>query len=157
MGGLGSGNWNRYDTKGIVENSMVLEVGNFYRRRTSKASGSFVWSWADGHQFSVGYSTSWGAATIITLNYRWRECEDIRLPIRTQYTPTQFNGERLWFTCPLALRGVPCNRRVGKLYLPRCEKYFGCRKCHGLTYQSCQEAHQEERLFAALERLPTVS
>jgi hypothetical protein len=35
----------------------------------------------------------------------------------------------------------------GVLYLPRGEKYFGCRKCHDLTYQSCQEAHRTDPLF----------
>jgi hypothetical protein len=30
-------------------------------------------------------------------------------------------------------------RRVGKLYLPPGERYFGCRCCHRLTYRSVQE------------------
>lgn len=32
------------------------------------------------------------------------------------------------------------------------ENLFGCRHCWGLSYTSCQEAHQLERLFS-LERL----
>ena len=36
-----------------------------------------------------------------------------------------------------------------QLYLPPGGRYFGCRECHGLAYRSSQEAHQEERLFAA--------
>jgi hypothetical protein len=38
---------------------------------------------------------------------------------------------------------------VEKLYLPMGARLFGCRKCHNLTYRSCQKAHFEER---ALER-----
>jgi hypothetical protein len=71
--------------------------------------------------------------------------------VRLQTTPTQFGGERWWFTCPLFVNGMPCNRRAGKPFLPPGARYFGCRKCHGLTYRSSQEAHQTERLFAAIE------
>ncbi|MCI0460572.1 MAG: hypothetical protein L0Z62_26765 [Gemmataceae bacterium] len=34
--------------------------------------------------------------------------------------------------------GVPCLRRVAKLYLPPGVPYFGCRTCHNLTYESAQ-------------------
>lgn len=82
--------------------------------------------------------------------HRWRGQEDVQVPVRLQTTPTQFGGSRWWFTCPLVVRGVACNRRVGKLHLPPGAKLFGCRQCHDLTYQSCQEAHQVERLVAWL-------
>ncbi len=62
-------------------------------------------------------------------------------------TATQFGGQRWWFTCPITINGVACNHRVGKLYLPPYAKYFGCRHCHRLSYRSCQEAHQDERMF----------
>src|SRR5262249_33440709 len=74
----------------------------------------------------------------------------VNIPARLEATPTQFGGRRWWFLCPLIARGMACNRRAGKLYLPPGAKYFGCRKCHDLTYRSCQEAHQAERLFGRL-------
>ena len=40
-----------------------------------------------------------------------------------------------WFVCPL----VGCGRRVGKLYLPPGGRYYGCRHCYRLTYESAQE------------------
>src|SRR5205823_10573823 len=86
----------------------------------------------------------------VTLHYRWRDTEDVRIPVRLETTPTQFGGRRWWFTCPLVVRGVPCCRRVGKLYLPPGARYFGCRKCHDLSYRSSQEAHQAERVFGKL-------
>jgi hypothetical protein len=64
--------------------------------------------------------------------------------------PTQFGGKRWWFICPLIVHGIACNRRAGKLYLPPGARYFGCRKCHDLTYRSRQEAHQAERFIARL-------
>ena len=39
---------------------------------------------------------------------------------------------------PLLSAGVPCNRRVKKLFLPPSGEYFGCRTCLGLTYESAQ-------------------
>ena len=70
----------------------------------SLRSASFV-TWGDGptHHACI---TAGGIA------------EDVRIPIRLQTTPTQFGGRRWWFTCPLIVNGVACNRRVGKLYLP---------------------------------------
>ena len=46
-------------------------------------------------------------------------------------------GWRYFFKCP-GIDG-PCDRRVGKLYMPPGEEYFACRDCHDLTYRSCQE------------------
>jgi hypothetical protein len=31
-------------------------------------------------------------------------------------------------------------------------RYFGCRRCYGLTYTSCQESHQDDRLARVLAR-----
>ncbi len=60
---------------------------------------------------------------------------------RLVWTPCQFGGRRWWFICPLASNGNACNRRVGVLYLAS-SKYFGCRHCHNLTYESCKKSHK---------------
>ncbi len=39
-------------------------------------------------------------------------------------------GKRPWFCCPF------CNKRCGKLY--RVSGVYGCRRCHELTYATCQ-------------------
>ena len=49
--------------------------------------------------------------------------------------PQPFGGRRWWFVCPL----VNCYRRCGKLYLPPGGRYYGCRQCYRLTYESVQE------------------
>jgi len=54
-------------------------------------------------------------------------------------TYPRFGGVRWWFVCPLSVNGVECRKRVGKLYLPPRQKYFGCRHCYDLSYQSRQE------------------
>ena len=33
---------------------------------------------------------------------------------------------------------LECGARVKKLYLPPGTRYFGCRRCHDLTYESVQ-------------------
>lgn len=55
-------------------------------------------------------------------------------------TSCNFGGVRYWFICPLVVDGRSCGRRVGKLYLPESSKYFGCRHCYDLTYESCQKS-----------------
>jgi hypothetical protein len=134
------------------KNALVLAMREFRGRLHPHAAGTFTWTWTSGSKSSVGYFVIWGDVPTIMLDYRWRDAEDVKIPIRLQTTPTQFGGQRWWFTCPLIVNGVPCNRRVGKLYLPPGARYFGCRTCHRLTYRSCQEAHQAERLAGMLAR-----
>jgi hypothetical protein len=54
-------------------------------------------------------------------------------------TPCNFGGVRYWFICPLNRNGVYCGRRVGKLYKAPGGKYFGCRHCYDLSYESRNE------------------
>ena len=147
MGGPGSGNWPRTDKKRTVEESLVLSMGEFCNRLNHPSSGEFTWRWSGERKASVGYVLTLNDTPTITLHYRWRDSEDVRIPIRLRTTMPKFGGQRSWFTCPLIVGGTPCLRRAGKLYLPSGEKYFGCRMCHDLTYRSSQEAHQLERLF----------
>jgi hypothetical protein len=65
---------------------------------------------------------------------------------RLTSTPCHFGGLRWWFICPLVVSGRACNRRVGVLYLA-CGKYFGCRHCHNLTYESSKESHKFDSMF----------
>ncbi|MEI6127263.1 MAG: hypothetical protein WCQ99_12005 [Pseudomonadota bacterium] len=61
-------------------------------------------------------------------------------------TLVYFGGSRYWFLCP----GRGCGRRVGKLY--GAGKYFLCRHCYNLTYDSCRESHRFDRIFGELAR-----
>jgi hypothetical protein len=68
-----------------------------------------------------------------------RESFEYRIALTT--TPCFFGGERFWFSCPFQRNGSQCERRVGVLYMG--ERYFGCRKCLNLAYESQQETHTE--------------
>jgi hypothetical protein len=54
----------------------------------------------------------------------------IREPIELRAETIANGGHRWWFACP------SCDGRRGTLYLPPGEKYFACRRCHGLVYDS---------------------
>lgn len=148
MGGFGSGR--RLDRRSIVEDSLDVAMEGFRGRLHHHTTGTIVWTWASGRKASIGYKVTWGEGPTITLQYRWQNIEDVQTLVRLQATPVQFGGQRWWFTCPLVANGVPCARRAGKLYLPPGKRYFGCRKCYGLTYRSCQESHQLERSLGSL-------
>lgn len=145
MGGVGSGNWYRFNTKATVEDSLTIAASDFRGRLYSGSKGTLTWRWATGAESSIGYSVTRSNSPAIVLSYRWANREDVRICIRLQSTSPNFGGARHWFTCPLTVAAVECNRRVAKLHLPPNGRYFGCRKCHNLTYQSSQEAHQCER------------
>ncbi|MFZ5801651.1 MAG: hypothetical protein ACOY3K_00870 [Candidatus Omnitrophota bacterium] len=65
---------------------------------------------------------------------------------RLVWTSCYFGGRRWWFICPLVVNGRFCNRRVGVLYLGN-GKYFGCRHCYNLTYESSKESHKFDSMF----------
>ena len=110
------------------------------------AAGPLRWtSTATGRQrAAAGFRTAGG---VLTLDYL-AGGEPVTIPVPLLHTRPNYGGRRPWFLCPLAKAGVPCGRRVGKLYLR--DRLFGCRHCHELTYRSAQEAHADERTFAAL-------
>jgi Zn-finger protein len=62
------------------------------------------------------------------------EKTDCDYKIQLTTTPCYFGGKRYWFICPWYSNGVYCGRRVGSLYLG--DKYFACRHCYHLTYNS---------------------
>jgi hypothetical protein len=62
---------------------------------------------------------------------------DYKIPLVAE--PCHFGGVRYWFICPLSRNGVPCGSRVGTLFLASGGKYFGCRHCYNLSYESRNE------------------
>jgi hypothetical protein len=90
---------------------------------------------------------------------------DYKVSVTT--TPCNFGGLRYWFVCPLYTNGIYCGRRVGTLYLAPGGKYFGCRHCYNLSYESRNESRlgrpgglgytlklecQIERLYGQIKR-----
>jgi len=80
-----------------------------------------------------------------------REKSELDYKVELVNTPCNYGGVRYWFICPLVVNGKDCRRRVAKLYLPPGGKYFGCRHCYNLTYESCKK---HDKRVDALRKLP---
>ena len=74
------------------------------------------------------------------------EKTELDYKVRIVSTLCNYGGRRWWFICPLVVNGYACNRRVGVLYLAS-GKYFGCRHCYNLTYESSKESHKFDSMF----------
>jgi hypothetical protein len=57
-------------------------------------------------------------------------------PVELDYTECHFGSVRPWFWCP----NQKCRRRVRKLYFPRGGRYWLCRECYDLQYQSSRKS-----------------
>jgi len=120
--------------------------------------GSLVWRRVStGEQTaSIGYhvNTLTGEPPTIRLYYTHTRRgedhgEDLDYRVGLTTTPLPWGGVRWWFVCPLLVNGRSCGRRVGKLYLPPEGRYFGCRHCYDLTYESTRRPRWLARLSAA--------
>jgi hypothetical protein len=178
MGGEGSGH--RHDSKPTVEDCLALDVkslsriGAFCWQLDADKTRSLAWtSSRTGEEVgSIGYrvqplDVTWAGSAppsgrgfrpilekaVLWLSYRWRDSEDLDYPVSIESTRPHFGGLRYWLRCPILIDGkMPCWRRVGKLHLPHGVQRFGCRYCHGLTYESSKTAHQIERLVFGPDR-----
>jgi hypothetical protein len=88
----------------------------------------FGWQWMrDGE--ATGSIGVWVRDREIHLDYEKND-EPYRYVVRLDNTGCFLGGKRTWFRCP----NLNCGRRAAKLYLG--SRYFACRRCYGLAYQS---------------------
>jgi hypothetical protein len=147
LGGLGSGNRHRFDKKTTTGECNSLDVRRLYRDGLLKPGTCFRSSWS---RFDRETGSLHGFVYLdeIVLSYRHRsglggEWEDVKEPVPLEWTSCNFGGERPWFLCP----GAGCDRRVAKLYGPG--KYFLCRHCYDLRYESQREDKKDRALRRA--------
>jgi hypothetical protein len=113
---------------------------------------SLRWSRTERETGSIqGVVSGDGRPGQITLLYRHRsglggEWEDVREPVPIEWTACNFGGERPWFICP----GAGCGRRVAILYGPG--RYFRCRHCYDLVYES----QRENGMYRALHKAQSI-
>jgi hypothetical protein len=154
MGNSASGRWHDYQKACTVEQCLALDANRLTSLGLLGASvslsGQITWGVGEAaKKIDCEVCTRDEAAPWLRLRYAATATgarEDYRLRLTT--TSPWFGGRRWWFVCPLVAHGEPCNRRVGKLYLPPGARSFGCRRCHRLTYASCQE--HDKRVDALL-------
>ena len=64
------------------------------------------------------------------INFINNEVEAFGQKVRLTTSKTRFNGQRLWFICPI------CNRRINNLYKYPLRSLIGCRICLKLKYRN---------------------
>ena len=149
MGGMGSGRWSwSHRKKTTAEECRALDLGLITRGKglTPGQAGTLTWSRGDEMVASVGFEViATDGRIAVRLRYSWTPRlppgvtpREVTLDVRLEPGSVPRGGSRWWGRCPLTVDGVPCGRRVGKLYLPPGAMYFGCRTCHRLTYRSRQ-------------------
>lgn len=80
---------------------------------------------------------------VIRSDYKVSE-EPFSYKVYFSSTECNYGGSRLWFVCPLVVKGVRCGRRCRILYLDN--GLFGCRYCHQLSYRS-QNINRKSKYF----------
>jgi len=131
MGGIGSGNWCRWDKKTTTEEVHSVDIRYMKEQGLLNPNSSGTLSWS-----CRGERTGWIKYQVheshLRLIYRSRshgeEWQDMDERIYFQRTPCHYGGERLWFSCP------HCHTRVAIVYGHG--KRFLCRHCYGLPYAS---------------------
>jgi hypothetical protein len=133
MGGFGSG---RKFGANVTEDYRCIDIRRWLRSNSLRPGCSFDWVWKRNGEKVAAISVKVEVGQI-RLIYSYQRNggarENLDYPVMLQATPCNYGGERYWFTCP----AVGCGRQVAVLYLGG--KYFACRHCYQLAYQSQRE------------------
>ncbi|MBF0259854.1 MAG: hypothetical protein HQK62_13665 [Desulfamplus sp.] len=143
MGGWGSGSSFRCGSRRKAESSLPLDIRYFKRKGLLEPGSLITSSWSIGGNV---YSSIQGRVfeDHLLLMYRHKKTEDIKQRINFTWTNCNYGGERIWFICP------DCGRRCAVIYSRG--KYFACRKCCNLLYNSqCQTLR--DRRFSKANKL----
>jgi len=162
MGGYGSGQVS--GGRPVADDALKLDLDDLFRK--GLVSDNF-----NCHNRPLNWVKVQTREKIASLNYDFYEIEkdekrmvlrytntnsatggktEVKIQIRLECTYPLYGGKRWWFTCPLFKNNHSCGRRTNKLYsVPGCP-YFGCRRCFDLTYQSSNDSHKYDRMYAML-------
>ncbi len=154
MGGLGSGDWYRFNKKTTTGECHSIDVRYLHREGLLKPGRWFSlrWSRAGRETGSIRCAVLGDEKPEgVILTYRHRsgpggEWEKVREPVPLSWTACNFGGVRPWFVCP----GAGCGRRVALLYGPG--RYFLCRQCYELVYES----QRENGMYRALHKAQAI-
>lgn len=147
MGGIGSGQGFRWSSKATTESQHRVDIRWLKRRGYLRpgGTGSMTWSRGGEQTGSIGFRMKQNQ---IVLSYRhkpngdgWEPVEQV---IWLDRTRCNFGGQRTWFRCPR------CRRRVAILY--GASKYFLCRHCYDLAYNS-QQLSPGDRLMEKARKI----
>ena len=141
----------RSTTRLTVEECYAVEIVNIVRAGAFEVESGIPcsYTWNDGLGdpiWSIKFRVFPDNTGALAIHFYHRVPGTLSTPARIEHQSAQitttechFGGTRRWFRCSLIRDGYPCKRRVRVLYSTPCEKLFGCRECHNLTYRSAQE------------------
>ncbi len=136
-----------WNSKTTVEDATQLNIFKLKEFGLLDGYRSSTLTWTrrlSGHKSSIGILVDteelYAKVNYTTTDRNTDEKTDYDYRISLTTTPCNFGGVRYWFICPLSRNGVYCGRRVGTLYLASGGKYFGCRHCYDLSYESRNES-----------------
>ena len=139
MGGYGSG-WHG-PVKRTVESALKLRVSDIkpVNGHTGLLSG---WQ-SDSLRTIVSYGCN---GDVLRLSWVDVDSPDTvqKYVLMLDRQPRHYGGTQTYFCCPL------CDRRCNVLYRPIKRKPFACRRCHDLTYESCQRSEISARVAAMI-------
>ena len=134
MSGKGSG-----FSKSTTDDMLNLDIRKLHKDGLLKQGLSYTSDWSrNGNSIgSISIKTEYDRICLIYKNRSGNaiEWENIETFVNITWTSCNYGGYRPWFLCP------KCYRRVAILYGG---KYFLCRHCHNLAYES-QKASKEAR------------
>ena len=164
MGGIGSGWRNRPSSQPFVDDAESLDAGWLQRRKALVPGGltrGFVESTkktTKGKKPAIHFRADTRRLDAASVRLRHRvDGLDRSVAYDVPLTATFIgprHSPRWWFICPATADGVPCGRRVKKLYLPPGAVVFACRTCHDLTYPSRILGRQFMDMVRAMDPTP---
>jgi hypothetical protein len=131
-----------YGGRTTCESCKSIDVRRWHREGRLRAGQSFscAWTRAGAPSGSISVRTHADAVVLAFRHQSWGDTEwqsvERRVPIT--WTACHLGGRRPWFNCPAYCGGRCCGRRVALLYLAG--KFFACRRCYDLAYESQQES-----------------
>ena len=154
----GRGVWNR---KNRVDEVRSIDILDLQRKEVFSKGSTWSWtsSWSRNGEVvaSISYRVESGGNGPTGLRFMYTitdnetgEKKDYNYIIPVVSTPCNYGGKRWWFICPLVVNGRACQRRCRIVYMPPGAKYFGCRECHQLTYESRQR--HREKFYEGFEK-----
>jgi len=144
MGGIGSGNWYRWDKRTTTEEVHSVDIRYMKKQGLLKCNSAGTLSWSRGDE-QTGWIRYQVYGSYLRLIYRSRshgeEWQNMDERIYFQRTPCHYGGERLWFSCP------QCHKRIAVIYGHGSR--FLCRHCYDLPYTSQSESRLERMMRKA--------
>ncbi len=129
MGGLGSGNINRWANK--TDEFHKLDLATFKKEWFARyRSGAMTWSRGGHKTASINYQLSPQSMRLTYVSGSGDNKQSIDECFDLAFTPQHFGSSRMWIVCR------SCQRRCRVLYGA---ELFRCRKCYELTYPSQYE------------------